>query len=48
MSRQDDNIVKCAQRLVDKLSKSPVYKYNGEFLKPVQLEIKRMKKHCER
>ena len=46
MNRQDDYIVKCAKRLVDKLNAGDCYKYNGEFQKPVQVEIERMKKHC--
>jgi len=47
MSRQDDNIVKCARRMIEKLDKSPAYKYNGEFPKPVQVEIERMKNNCK-
>ena len=47
MSRQDDNIVKCAKRLVAKLeTPKQAYKYNGEFHKSVQVEIERMKNHC--
>ena len=46
MSRQDDNIFKCAERMVKKMSKSPYRKLNGEYPKPVQVEIERMKQHC--
>lgn len=44
--RQDDNIVNCAKRLVQKLNEGKIYKLNGEYLKPVKVEIERMKKHC--
>lgn len=46
MSRQDDNIVKCAKRMIKKLEDGYCYKYNGKYLKPVQIEINRMKNHC--
>jgi len=46
MSRQDDYIFKCAKRMVEKMDKSIFYKLNGEFPKPVQIEIERMKNHC--
>ena len=46
MSRQDDLIVRCAQRLITKQIKSPWYKLNGQYPKDVQVEIERMKKHC--
>ena len=47
MSRTEDNIVKCARRMTEKLAKSPYYKCNGEYPKDVQVEIKRMKEHCK-
>jgi hypothetical protein len=46
MSRQDDNIVKCAERLVAKLGRGYARRVNGSYLTPVQVEIERMKKHC--
>tara|TARA_R110002012_G_C11405878_1_gene586370 strand:- start:538 stop:708 length:171 start_codon:yes stop_codon:yes gene_type:complete len=46
MSRQDENIVKCAQRMVKKYYEGKYQKLNGEFSKPVKVEVKRMKKHC--
>lgn len=46
MSRQDDYIVKCARRMIEKLDAGRAYKYNGEYMKPVQVEIERMKNHC--
>ena len=46
MSRQDDNILKCAQRMVKKYNEGKYSKSNGEYSKPVQVEIERMKKHC--
>jgi len=47
VSKQDDNIVKCARRMIAKLDKKgQALKYNGEYHKSVQVEIKRMKDHC--
>ena len=46
MSRREDNIVNCAKRMTDKLAKSRYYKLNGEYPKPVQVEIARMMNHC--
>lgn len=47
MSRQDDNIVKCAKRMTTKLAKSTWYKWDDQFPKEVQVEIKRMKHLCK-
>ena len=47
MSRQEDLIVNCAKRITTKLFDSKYYKLNGEYPKPVQIEIKRMIKHVE-
>jgi hypothetical protein len=44
--RQDHKIVACAERLVKKLHKGEWRTYNGEYLKPVRVEIERMKQHC--
>ena len=46
MSKADDKIVKCATRMVEKLNNGRCQKYNGEYLKPVQVEIDRMRNHC--
>ena len=46
MSRQDDYIFKCARRMIEKMGENNYYKLNGEFSKPVQIEISRMKKLC--
>ena len=46
MSRQEDNIVNCAKRLIEKLNKAKYYKLNGQYPKSVQIEIERMKNHC--
>ena len=46
MSRQDDNIVKCAKRMTEKLKGSTCHKLNGEFPPAVRKEIERMKNHC--
>jgi hypothetical protein len=46
MGRQEDNIVNCAKRLTAKLAKSEYHKLNGEYPKPVQVEIERMMNHC--
>lgn len=46
MGMQDDNIFKCAKRMVEKMSKSPYHKLDGQYPKPVQIEIERMKQHC--
>lgn len=46
MSRQDGNILKCAQRMVKKYNEGSYSKLNGQYSKPVQVEIERMKKHC--
>lgn len=44
-TRQDDNIYKCAKRMVTKYEKGKCPKLNGEFSKEVQVEIRRMKGH---
>ena len=41
----DDKVVKCAKRIVEKLSKSKYYKLNGEYPKAIQTEIKRMENY---
>lgn len=46
MSRQDDNIFKCAKRMIEKMNKSPYRKLNGQYPPSVQTEIERMKDHC--
>jgi len=49
-TRKDHVIIKCARRLINKLDSSRPHRYytlNDEFAKDVQLELKRMKKHCE-
>ena len=46
MSRKEDNIVKCAKRMTEKLAKAKVFKYNGKYPKAVQVEIDRMLNHC--
>ena len=46
-TRQDDNIVNCAQRLVKKFESGKWSKLNGEYSKQVSIEIERMKKHCK-
>lgn len=46
-TRQEQNIVKCAQRLVKKLESGGCMLMNGKFLKPVQVEIERMKSLCK-
>jgi len=46
MSKQDDFIVKCAIRIVDKIDYQLAYKDNGELSKSMRVEIERMKNHC--
>ena len=45
-TRQDDNIYNCAKRMVEKYEKGKFSKLNGQYSKPVQTEIARMKNHC--
>lgn len=45
-TRQDDNIYKCAKRMVTKYETGKWSKLNGQYSKPVQTEIERMKNHC--
>ena len=49
-TRKDHAIIKCARRIINKLDAPHPHRYytlNGEFSKDVQVELKRMKKHCE-
>ena len=47
VNRQDDLIVRCAERLTRKLKESSYRTLNGEFNPAVQVEIKRMKHHAK-
>lgn len=42
----DRHIVECAKRLAAKLTEGEYYTLNGEFSRPVQQEIRRMKVLC--
>ena len=46
MNRVDTDIIKCARRLINKLDGNKCRTHNGEYLSPVKLELKRMKKLC--
>ncbi len=46
-TRKDHLIIKCARRLINKLHLHRSYTCNDEFAKDVQLELKRLKDHCE-
>ena len=47
VTRKDWVIIRCARRLIDKLESGHTYIWNDEFSKNVQLELKRLKDHCE-
>lgn len=46
-TRKDHLIIKCARRLINNLDSHRSYTCNDEFAKDVQLELKRMRNHCE-
>lgn len=48
MSRTEDLIVNCAERITRKLCKNGFIKVNGEYNKDVKMEIKKMISFCKR
>lgn len=46
--KQDHYIMRCAERMVKKMSQSTYRTMNGEFPNPVKIEIERMKKLCRK